>query len=267
MQPAPKTVLSEDEEKKLVQWPIELSHRGFGRTKDDVKDMVKTILDARGAKSVFKDNRPGKDWMQTFFKRHPEVAKGWGKHLAGREQWWQRNPWLNGSSKWNNTWTPWALLCSRLLAKFLILMKVASASAQRPPQKNNSRTGAKHVYSIRNSTQQQMTVLACSSAVGQYIPPQLPLLIFTYTRDPRFNALEGFEDALFPPPPLPPPPPQKKKNQWVDYWGGLSQLPERRLHSLLGRKTTSGAVCGWSFLSPLPGHHYFVSFRCCFDCC
>ena len=48
MQPAPEMVLLEDEEKKLVQWLIELSHRGFGRTKDNVKDMVKTILDARG---------------------------------------------------------------------------------------------------------------------------------------------------------------------------------------------------------------------------
>ena len=67
-----------------------------------------------------------------------------------------------------------------------------------------SRTGGKHVYSITNSTQQQVTVLACSSAVGQYIPPLLPLLIFTYTRDPCFNALEGLEDAL------PPPPPPKK---------------------------------------------------------
>ena len=48
MQPAPKTVLSDDEEKKLVQWLIKLLHQGFGRTKDNVKDMVKTTLDARG---------------------------------------------------------------------------------------------------------------------------------------------------------------------------------------------------------------------------
>ena len=52
MHPAPKTVLSEDEEKMLVQWLMELSHQVFGPTKDDVKDMVKTIPDARGAKTV-----------------------------------------------------------------------------------------------------------------------------------------------------------------------------------------------------------------------
>ena len=91
MQPAPKTVLLEDEEKTLVQWLMELLHRGFDRTEDDVKDMVKTILDAgggggggggEGAKTVFKDNWPGKDWMQVFFKRHPEVAKRMGQALG-----------------------------------------------------------------------------------------------------------------------------------------------------------------------------------------
>ncbi|KAK8407642.1 hypothetical protein O3P69_002292, partial [Scylla paramamosain] len=46
-------------------------------------------------------------------------------------------------------------------------------------------TGAKHVYSITSGTRQQVTMLACSSAMGQYLPP---LLIFPYTRDPRFNA-------------------------------------------------------------------------------
>ena len=84
MQPAPKTVLLEDEEKTLVQWLMELSHRGFGWTKENGKDMVKTILDARGAKTIFRDNQPGKDWMQAFFKRHPEVAERMGQAL-GRE--------------------------------------------------------------------------------------------------------------------------------------------------------------------------------------
>ena len=170
---------------------------------------------------------------------------------------------MNGFSKSDNTWMPWTLLCSRLLTEFLMLMKAASESVQRQKKKKViSITGGKHVYSTRNSTQQQVTVLACSSAVWQYIPP---LLIFPYTRNPRFNVLEGFEDALF----------QKKnqqqqqqqKNPMDGLRGGLSQLPERRLHCPLGRKMTSGAVCGWSFQSSLPGHHYFVYFQCCFDCC
>ena len=62
MQAASTTVLSkEEEEKKLVEWLVEVSRRGVSRTKDDLKDMVKAILDNRGVKTIFKDNHPGKD--------------------------------------------------------------------------------------------------------------------------------------------------------------------------------------------------------------
>ena len=43
---------------------------------------MNTILDAREAKTVFKENWPGKDWMQAFFKRHPEVAERMGQALG-----------------------------------------------------------------------------------------------------------------------------------------------------------------------------------------
>ena len=170
MQPAPKTVLSEDEEKTLVQWLMELSHRGFGWTKDDVRDMVKTILDTRGAKTVFRDSQPGEDWMQSFFKRHPEVAERMGQVPAREIAVVTKESLAEWFQQMNNTWTPWTLFCSRLLATFLMLMKAASVSVQRQKNQNkmSSRTGAKHVYSITNSTLQQVTVLACSSAVGQY---------------------------------------------------------------------------------------------------
>ncbi|KAK8381999.1 hypothetical protein O3P69_015178 [Scylla paramamosain] len=51
-----------------------------------------------------------------------------------------------------------------------------------------SMTGAKHLYSITSGTRQQVTMLTFSFAMGQYLPL---LLIFPYTRDPRFNALES----------------------------------------------------------------------------
>ena len=81
----PKTVLSSEDEKKLVDWLLELSKRGFGRTREDLKDIVKKILDDRKATTVFTNNRPGKDWMQAFFKRHPEVAERTSQAL-GKER-------------------------------------------------------------------------------------------------------------------------------------------------------------------------------------
>ena len=69
-----RTVLSSEDENKLVDWLLELSKRGFSRTREDLKDIVKKILHERKATTIFTNNRPGKDWVQGFFKRHPEVA-------------------------------------------------------------------------------------------------------------------------------------------------------------------------------------------------
>ena len=66
-----------------------------------------------------------------------------------------------------------------------------------------SLTGSKHVYSLSSGSRQQVTLLACISATGQYLPPSL---IYPYKRDPTFNALEGFKEAFF----------NKSDNGWIN---------------------------------------------------
>ncbi|KAL8574765.1 hypothetical protein ACOMHN_035882 [Nucella lapillus] len=201
MKAAPKTVLSCEEETKLVKWLIELSRRGFGRTKKDLKDMVKRILDERGAKTVFTDNRPGKDWMLAFFKRHTVVSERMAQPLGRERAVVTRDglsAWFGDMKEYVDGIDPTLLSCPERIfnadeSGFSICPKTKRVITM---------MGTKHVYSVTSGTRQQVTVLACSSAVGQYIPP---LLIFPYTRDPRFNALEGFEDAFF----------QKTPNGWI----------------------------------------------------
>ena len=49
---------------------------GYGRTKEELKDAVKKILDRDGRYvPEFKDNRPGKDWYYLFLRRHPELTE------------------------------------------------------------------------------------------------------------------------------------------------------------------------------------------------
>ncbi|KAL8616468.1 hypothetical protein ACOMHN_041071 [Nucella lapillus] len=201
MKAAPKTVLSCEEETKLVKWLIELSRRGFGRTKKDLKDMVKRILDERGAKTVFTDNRPGKDWMLAFFKRHTVVSERMAQPLGRERAVVTRDglsAWFGDMKEYVDGIDPTLLSCPERIfnadeSGFSICPKTKRVITM---------MGTKHVYSVTSGTRQQVTVFACSSAVGQYIPP---LLIFPYTRDPRFNALEGFEDAFF----------QKTPNGWI----------------------------------------------------
>ena len=170
MQSAPKTVLLEDEEKTLVQWLMELSHRGFGWTKDDVKDMVKTILDTRGAKTVFRDSWPGKDWMQAFFKRHPKVVERMGQAPAREIAVVTKESlaeWFQQMKQYLDALDP-ILLMSPGHAFNADESGFSVCPKAQKKKKISSRTGAKHVYSITNSTLQLVTVLACSSAVGQY---------------------------------------------------------------------------------------------------
>ena len=87
-----------------------------------------------------------------------------------------------------------------------------------------SMTGTKHVYSVTSGSRQQVTVLACTSAIGQFLPP---LLVFLSSRDPRFNAMEGFEEAFF----------QKTPNGWITEEVFLSFLKDIFLPFLQGKRT------------------------------
>ncbi|KAK3792635.1 hypothetical protein RRG08_023110 [Elysia crispata] len=53
--------------------------------------------------------------------------------------------------------------------------------------------GSKHVYNLSSNTKNSVTVVACCSATGHYIPP---LIVFPYSRRPNFNLLAGFEEVL-----------------------------------------------------------------------
>ena len=187
-----------------------------------------------GAKTIFKDNRPGKDWMQAFFKRHPQVAERMGQALGRERAVMTKDPWLKGSSKWNNTWTAWTLLCSRLLAKFLMLMKVASASVQRKKNQQDRSQACLLHQKQHTAAGDNVGLFLCCRAVYSTIATTADLHLH---QGPSLQCAGGVWRRPLPPPPKPLPPPKKNnQTQWMDYWGGLSQLPERRLHSHLGEK-------------------------------
>ena len=54
----PPTVLSEAEETMLAEWAINMSNIGYGRTREQLLEIVKT-MDKDGRRTQFVDNRPG----------------------------------------------------------------------------------------------------------------------------------------------------------------------------------------------------------------
>ena len=47
---------------------------GYGRTREQVAEMVKRILDQDGRANPFVNNYPGWDWWCGFLQRHPELS-------------------------------------------------------------------------------------------------------------------------------------------------------------------------------------------------
>ncbi|KAI4455538.1 hypothetical protein MML48_9g00007544 [Holotrichia oblita] len=71
----PNPILSNDEEKILVNWIFENYKRGFPRRKDDVQESVKEFLDQRPRQNPFVNNCPGETWYLAFRRRNPEVTE------------------------------------------------------------------------------------------------------------------------------------------------------------------------------------------------
>ncbi|KAK3700047.1 hypothetical protein RRG08_052503 [Elysia crispata] len=189
----PRTLLQAAEEERLLSWLKETARQGFGRTKSDIKDTVKATLDARGAVTNSPDNRPSKQWVADFFKRHPDLSErtplALGKERAlvtpsGLAAWFQE------MKHYLDTISPQLLdspdrLYNADETGFSLCPKSKKVIAEK---------GSKHVYNLSSNTKNSVTVVACCSATGHYIPP---LIVFPYSRRPNFNLLAGFEEASF----------------------------------------------------------------------
>lgn len=71
----PLTVLTEYEERKVVNWILSKAKVGFPVHPENVKDSIQTVLKESRRKNPFNNDRPGFTWFNLFIKRHPEVAK------------------------------------------------------------------------------------------------------------------------------------------------------------------------------------------------
>lgn len=71
----PKTVLTEKEEERLVEWIKEITKKGFPPKKDELILTVQRIIVNSKRVTPFKNNKPGKKWLQLFLKRHPDLSQ------------------------------------------------------------------------------------------------------------------------------------------------------------------------------------------------
>ena len=164
----PATVLSEAEESMLVEWALEMAKIGYGRTREQISEMVKRLLDKDGRSNPFVENRPGRDWWYGFLQRHPELsfrspeqlqisrASACSKERLTRwyrafEQFLKANGVKDPDQVWNadETGCPLCPKSGRVLAL----------------------CGAKDVYQVTGNSKEQVTTLCAISAAGNFVPP------------------------------------------------------------------------------------------------
>ena len=74
--PGRQTVLSPSQEQELAECLIIFAEWGWGFGKEEVKDIIQDFIREKELKNPFKEDRPGRDWLDGFLRRHPKVVPG-----------------------------------------------------------------------------------------------------------------------------------------------------------------------------------------------
>ncbi|XP_062557124.1 uncharacterized protein LOC134221982 [Armigeres subalbatus] len=70
----PRSVLSAEEEHKIVQWLIGMQQRGFPVSRRTLVFKVAEFLTENPRETPFKNNRPGRKWFKSFMRRNPGLS-------------------------------------------------------------------------------------------------------------------------------------------------------------------------------------------------
>ncbi|XP_053392934.1 uncharacterized protein LOC128555225 [Mercenaria mercenaria] len=195
VRPGPATVLTEAEENVLCDYIKLMASIGYPVTRDELLTEVKKVIDLDGRNTPFRNNKPGKDWFYAFRRRHPDLSErsamclghhravvnmamiqGWFdglvEHLQSEVQDYQSL--LKDPRRLFN--------CDE--SGFPLCLKTGKVLAER---------GARHVYHVSSSNKQQITVMVCFSAFGNYVPP---LIVYPGERF-RDTGIEAFPTAIY----------------------------------------------------------------------
>lgn len=187
--PGPASVLTKEEEEKLVEYAVHMAQIGYGCTKEQVLNIVAQIVAKDGRPNPFVNGRPGRKWWSLFKKRNPRVSLRTPEKLQlARAKcctpeilatWYrefkcfleERGLLNKGAQIWNADEAGFPLCATS--------GKVLSIR------------GCKNVCSITADTKEQITVLCAISASGEVIPPMhiFPGMRFKY--NPMFNSVDG----------------------------------------------------------------------------
>ena len=168
--PGPATVLTKDEEAKLVEYIVSMADMGFGLTKEDIRRLAFRIADSSGRAHPFHDGMAGRAWLTGFMVRHPNLTARTAQPLS-----YSCAKCANVETVYNyfaKLGAAYARL--NLLAKPMQIFNVdeVGISVVHKPGKVITEVGRKNVWSITSSEKgRNHTILCCVSASGFALPP------------------------------------------------------------------------------------------------
>ena len=189
VRPGPASILSPEEEQRIVDYAVHMGQIGYGRTREQIFDIVAKIVTKDGCPNPFVDGKPGRKWWALFKKRHPEIslctpeklqlarAKCCTPEVLGA--WYEEfGEFLKTYSLMNEADRIWNA-------------DEAGFSLCATSGKVISIRSYKNVYAITADTKEQITTLCAINAAGEVLPP---MHIFPGTRfkyNPMHNYVAG----------------------------------------------------------------------------
>ncbi|KAK9711071.1 hypothetical protein QE152_g25674 [Popillia japonica] len=79
----PLTILSTEEELRIVTWLADIAKVGFPVTKQGLIGTVAKLIKDLDRKTPFCDSIPGKKWFKAFLKKHPNISLKTCEKLTG----------------------------------------------------------------------------------------------------------------------------------------------------------------------------------------
>jgi len=165
----PKSYLTREEEKELVDFLVNCSKMGYGKTRAEVLRIVEAVMKKKGR--LLGDHHISQGWWCRFRERWPEISLRRGDSFSmAREK-------MTSCEVFENYFD----LLQETLDKYNLKDKPSQIyncdesgmPLEHKPPRIVSAKGTRKVRQISSGNKTQITILGCCNAAGQAIPPMV----------------------------------------------------------------------------------------------
>ncbi len=165
----PKSYLTREEEKELVDFLVNCSKMGYCKTRAEVLRIVEAVMKKKGR--LLGDHHISQGWWCRFRERWPEISLRKGDSFStAREKMTSREVFKNYFDLLQETLDKYNL---KDKPSQIYNCDESGMPLEHKPPRIVSAKGTKKVRQISSGNKTQITILGCCNAAGQAIPPMV----------------------------------------------------------------------------------------------